>query len=550
MDRRARRLRSDTKSVGRACAIALVAAATALAGCSGWAPTAPDPVTISAQPHSQTIAPGGFVTLSVVAAGAPPISYQWYVGSTGTTSAPITGATSPSYTTPALTITTRYWVRISNAGATADSDTATVTVSSAPAPDEAPAISAQPQPQIVASGQTATLTVAATGTGPLSYQWYLGASATTSDPIAGATTGSYTTPPLTSTTSYWVRVWNTAGSANSATVTVTVSPPAGVGPTIATPPQSQTIAAGQSAALSVVATGTAPLAYQWFTGGSGDAASPIAGAAASGYTTPALSSTTSYWVRVSNAYGTADSAAATITIAPPAGIAPAITTQPQSQTVASGQTATLVVGVSGTAPLSYQWYVGSSGATDTPIAGATGPSYTTPALTASTSYWVRVSNASGTTSSATATIAVNTGGSSAFEDEVLVIVNQRRAAGAICGGSSHPPVSPLAMNANLRNAARGHSVDMAANNFLSHTGSDGRTAAQRIAASGYAGSYPWGENIAGGQPTPQAAVDAWMTSPGHCAAIMSGSFKAVGVGYAYSASSTYGHYWTQDFGGS
>jgi uncharacterized protein YkwD len=31
---------------------------------------------------------------------------------------------------------------------------------------------------------------------------------------------------------------------------------------------------------------------------------------------------------------------------------------------------------------------------------------------------------------------------------------------------------------------------------------------------------------------------------------MSGSFKAVGVGYAYSASSTYGHYWTQDFGGS
>ena len=109
-------------------------------------------------------------------------------------------------------------------------------------------------------------------------------------------------------------------------------------------------------------------------------------------------------MRVSNANGTADSATATITIGAP----PVITTQPASQTIASGQTATLSVVATGTAPLTYQWYVGTSGTTTTPIAGATASSYTTPALTSTTSYWVRVSNASGTADSATATITIGT----------------------------------------------------------------------------------------------------------------------------------------------
>jgi hypothetical protein len=56
--------------------------------------------------------------------------------------------------------------------------------------------------------------------------------------------------------------------------------------------------------------------------------------------------------------------------------APAITTQPQSQTIASGQRATLSVVVSGSG-LSYQWYVGTTGTTTSPIAGATASSYTT-----------------------------------------------------------------------------------------------------------------------------------------------------------------------------
>jgi YVTN family beta-propeller protein len=72
-------------------------------------------------------------------------------------------------------------------------------------------------------------------------------------------------------------------------------------PTIVTQPSSQTIGSAQSATLSVVATGTPPLTYQWYQGQSGDTSSPIQGATGSSYTTPAsLPGTTSYWVAVSN----------------------------------------------------------------------------------------------------------------------------------------------------------------------------------------------------------------------------------------------------------
>ncbi|HUQ34402.1 MAG TPA: lamin tail domain-containing protein, partial [Pyrinomonadaceae bacterium] len=87
-------------------------------------------------------------------------------------------------------------------------------------------------------------------------------------------------------------------------------------------------------------------------------------------------------------------------------VAPSITTQPQSQTITSGQTATLNVTASGTAPLTYQWYQGTAPDTSTPV-GTNSTSYTTPALSNTTNYWVRVSNSTGTANSNTATITVN-----------------------------------------------------------------------------------------------------------------------------------------------
>jgi len=91
-----------------------------------------------------------------------------------------------------------------------------------------PSITTQPASSTI-SGGSVTLQVVATGTTPLSYQWYIGASGNTANPISGATGSSVMVTPA-STTSYWVRVFNSCGSVNSATATITVTsnpPPSG-----------------------------------------------------------------------------------------------------------------------------------------------------------------------------------------------------------------------------------------------------------------------------------------------------------------------------------
>src|SRR5664280_1444773 len=88
---------------------------------------------------------------------------------------------------------------------------------------DAPSITVQPQSQIVQGGQTATLSVTATATMPLSYRWYQGDAGDTSTPV-GANASTFTTPPLKSTTGYWVWVFNACGTADSATATISVEP--------------------------------------------------------------------------------------------------------------------------------------------------------------------------------------------------------------------------------------------------------------------------------------------------------------------------------------
>ena len=85
---------------------------------------------------------------------------------------------------------------------------------------------------------------------------------------------------------------------------------------------------------------------------------------------------------------------------------PSITTQPVGPEITGGQTATLTVAASGSGSVTYQWYQGPTGLTTTPISGATGTSYTTPALTATTSYWVQASDSTGSTDSNTAVVLI------------------------------------------------------------------------------------------------------------------------------------------------
>ncbi len=137
-------------------------------------------------------------------------------------------------------------------------------------------------------------------------------------------------------------------------------------------------------------------------------------------------------------------------------------------------------------------------------------------------------------------------GISATEQRVLDLTNQARATARTCGTTSYPAAGPLTWNAALATAARGHAADMAARNYFSHTSQDGRTFDARIVNAGYSGYSALGENIAAGQPTADAVVAGWLTSPGHCANIMSASFRELGVGVGTGGS--YSTYWVQDFG--
>lgn len=128
-----------------------------------------------------------------------------------------------------------------------------------------------------------------------------------------------------------------------------------------------------------------------------------------------------------------------------------------------------------------------------------------------------------------------------FEEQVIGLVNQERAKLANCPALNH--------NLQLAAAAEGHSLDMANQNYFSHTGSDGSSPSSRASAAGY--PLPVGENIAAGQATPQDVVNAWLSSPGHRANMLDCSYRSLGVGYVYDQNDTFGpyrHYWTQMFG--
>ncbi|KAF4040194.1 Cysteine-rich secretory protein family [Phytophthora infestans] len=127
---------------------------------------------------------------------------------------------------------------------------------------------------------------------------------------------------------------------------------------------------------------------------------------------------------------------------------------------------------------------------------------------------------------------------SGFQALLLAAVNKERAAVGL---------PSLCMNTKLQSAAQKHSKDMAANNYMSHTGSSGSSMSQRITASG----FKWtavAENVAAGQMDAAAVMKAWMNSPGHRKNILGSKYKMLGCGYAYNANAVYKRYWAQEFG--
>jgi uncharacterized protein YkwD len=137
-------------------------------------------------------------------------------------------------------------------------------------------------------------------------------------------------------------------------------------------------------------------------------------------------------------------------------------------------------------------------------------------------------------------------GIAGFATTLLAAVNEARAMARYCGTTWYAAAPALAWNTKLAQAAAAHSHDMAANNFLSHTGSNGSTLVNRVDATGYL-AIAWAENIAGGPATVDAAMTGWLASAGHCANIMNSTFRDFGAACARNDAAAYQRYWTQDF---
>ena len=121
-----------------------------------------------------------------------------------------------------------------------------------------------------------------------------------------------------------------------------------------------------------------------------------------------------------------------------------------------------------------------------------------------------------------------------FEEEVVRLVNKMR---------SQNGLKPLTHDWQLSRVARYKSQDMADKGYFSHTSPTYGSPFDMMNNFGI--SYKTaGENIAKGQKTPEAVVNAWMNSPGHRANILNSSYTRIGVGYVKK-----GNIWTQMFAG-
>jgi hypothetical protein len=342
------------------------------------------PPAIQTQPTSQTITYGSPVTFAVVATGTGTLSYAWSKNGVA-----ISGATAASYTyTPSVADNqASFTVLVTSTYGSTTSSAAILTVLTVPT------ISTQPANTSAVLGQSATFSVVAAGSAPLLYSW------TQAGVTVGSNSPTFTTAPTTSASNgnvINVTVKNAAGQITSANATLTVDFPV----TLTQQPASVTVLAGATASFSVTATGT-NLSYQWQRNGAN-----IAGATSASYSfaTADADNGALFDCVVSNAYGpSATSNQVLLTVNIPAGISNQSPGPYSAILVVNGQTASMSVTAYGTAPLTYQWQVNGVN-----VAGATGTSYTTPALTAVNSnlYTVVVTNAYGSVTSVPWTTAV------------------------------------------------------------------------------------------------------------------------------------------------
>lgn len=301
----------------------------------------------------------GSVTLN--AAGGAVGQYRWYTVPTGGTA--IAGETNATYVTPSLAGTTNYYVSINDGTCESNRTIVTATINTIPA---------APTTTGGANCGTGTVTLTAAGGVAGQYRWYTVATGGTA--IAGQTNNTFVTPAISSTTTYYVSINNGACEGTRSAVVATIN-------TIPSAPTTAGSSSCIAASLTLSAAGGVAGQYRWYTVATGGTA--IAGQTSATYLTPLLAITTTFYVSIND--GTCESARtpviATINLSP---------TPPTTTGASSCGSAALTLSASGAAAGQYRWYTAPTGGTA--LAGQTNATFTTPLLTATTTYYVAINN--------------------------------------------------------------------------------------------------------------------------------------------------------------
>ena len=356
---------------------------------------------ITSQSSGATVCENAAHSFSVTASGTATLSYQWY-----NSSGQIGGATNNSYNIGSVSTSNEdnYYCIVSNTCGTAQSTSISLSVKTAPV------IGTNPSSLTKCEGQSAQFTIQASGSSPISYQWYKSPGTS----ISGANSSSMLISPVGSSDAgaYYCKATNSCGYDQSNSATLTVNNAA----EITAQSSSATVCQGSSHTMTVTATGSGSLSYQWY-----NSSGAISGASNNTYTIGSVSTThaDNYYCIVSNSCGSDQSNTISLTV----NTAPSIANQPSSSTVCEGQSAVFTISGDGTSPLSYQWYDGSGA-----ISGASSSSYLIAGVTSSNAdnYYCKITNACGNVTSTTASLSVNTN----------VSISAQSASTTLCEGAS------------------------------------------------------------------------------------------------------------------
>ncbi|MGN7989197.1 putative Ig domain-containing protein [Pedobacter sp. 22226] len=351
-----------------------------------------------------TICSGSGTTLVASTTTVTNPTFTWY-NDAALTSVAYVGA---SFATPVLTTTTKYYVTVKgdnkceNSGITAK--VVTVNVNQAATAADITLST----PTLVCGSGTAVINASSTTVTNPVFTWYNDASLT-----SVAFTGPiFTTPVLTTTTTYYVTVKGTNkcenSAADAAAVTIKVNPIAVATDIVVN--GSTNVCGGSAAILTASSTTVTNPVFTWYTNATlTDVA--FVGAV---FTTPTLTANTTYYVTVKGDNKCENSAATAksvnVVVNP---VASATDVTAADATICAGSSASLVASTTTVTNPVFTWY--SDAALTTPV--FTGATFNTPALTATTKYYLTVKGDNRCESSAAnakvVTVTVNAGATAA-----------------------------------------------------------------------------------------------------------------------------------------